>query len=104
MTPTIEVTDEAKALADEHGIDLSTVKGSGAGGKIVKKDVVKLVPSDEKPTKAAAKTFYCPGCGKRSDVPGECVGGEFGHAPIAFVDAAELDGPPEGHTPAPNTD
>jgi hypothetical protein len=48
--------------------------------------------------------FYCPGCGKRSDLPGECVGGEFGHAPIAYVSTKELAGDESKHTPAPNTD
>jgi hypothetical protein len=53
---------------------------------------------------ADEKAFYCPGCGKRSDTAGECVGGEFGHAPIAFVSTDELAGDPANHTPAPNSD
>jgi hypothetical protein len=48
--------------------------------------------------------FYCPGCGKRSDTAGECVGGQMGHDPIAYVSTKELSGDPEKHTPAPNTD
>jgi hypothetical protein len=48
--------------------------------------------------------FYCPGCGKRSDTAGECVGGEFGHAAIAYVSTKELAGDPDKHTPAPNSD
>jgi pyruvate/2-oxoglutarate dehydrogenase complex dihydrolipoamide acyltransferase (E2) component len=34
-----EVTDEAVKLASEHGLDLAAVKGSGAGGRILVKDV-----------------------------------------------------------------
>lgn len=55
------------------------------------------------PTVKALKELYCPGCGARSTEPGTCVGGEFGHAPIAFVDAKELDGPADKHTPAPSS-
>lgn len=55
-------------------------------------------------TAAGEAKFYCPGCGKRSDTAGDCVGGEFGHAPIAYVSTKELAGDPAKHTPAPNTD
>lgn len=48
--------------------------------------------------------YYCPGCGKRYDAAGECVGGEFGHAPIAVVSTKELAGDADKLTPAPNTD
>ncbi|HEX9925307.1 MAG TPA: E3 binding domain-containing protein [Anaerolineae bacterium] len=34
-----EATDEAVKLASEHGLDLAAVKGSGAGGRILVKDV-----------------------------------------------------------------
>ncbi len=37
------VTDSARALADEHGIDLLVVKGTGAGGRITKPDVDQFV-------------------------------------------------------------
>jgi len=36
---TNNVTPAAQALADEHGIDLSTIEGSGKGGKVMKADV-----------------------------------------------------------------
>lgn len=36
-------TDSARDLAFEHGIDIRTVQGSGAGGRIVKKDVEALL-------------------------------------------------------------
>lgn len=38
-----DATDTAKELAEEHGIDLSTVTGTGADGKITKADVEKAV-------------------------------------------------------------
>lgn len=40
---TVEVTDGARALAEEHGVDLSTVQGSGAGGRVTKQDVRRAV-------------------------------------------------------------
>lgn len=39
----IEATDSAKELANENGIDLATVNGSGANGRIIKSDVEALV-------------------------------------------------------------
>ncbi len=104
-TAELNATESAVKLAAEHGIDLATVTGTGADGKITQPDVQKLIaPADDKAkTSGKATDFYCPGCGKHSDLPGECVGaeGSFGHAPIVMVDAAELDGDPSDHTPAP---
>ena len=39
----IDATDTAVSLAAEHGIDLATVTGTGAGGKIVLRDVKALI-------------------------------------------------------------
>ena len=39
----LKITDAAKKLAEENGIDLSTVKGTGKGGTILKSDISKLV-------------------------------------------------------------
>jgi pyruvate/2-oxoglutarate dehydrogenase complex dihydrolipoamide acyltransferase (E2) component len=41
--PKIDVTDGAIKLANEHGIDLSSIQGSGADGRIVKRDVEALL-------------------------------------------------------------
>jgi pyruvate/2-oxoglutarate dehydrogenase complex dihydrolipoamide acyltransferase (E2) component len=43
----IDATDEAKSLADEHGIDLSSVEGSGKDGRITKRDVEDAVEEAE---------------------------------------------------------
>lgn len=39
QTSSVDATPAAAVLADEHGIDLAGVKGTGAGGKIIKGDV-----------------------------------------------------------------
>ena len=41
--PEINITDAARKLAEEHGIDLAGLEGSGAGGRILKGDVEKAI-------------------------------------------------------------
>jgi large subunit ribosomal protein L21 len=41
--PEIDITDAARKLADENGIDLAGLEGSGAGGRILKGDVEKAI-------------------------------------------------------------
>jgi pyruvate dehydrogenase E2 component (dihydrolipoamide acetyltransferase) len=40
-------TDAARALAEEKGIDLATVQGTGAEGRITKDDVAAVLGADE---------------------------------------------------------
>src|SRR5699024_262047 len=50
----------ARRMAEDKGIDLSDVKGSGENGRIVKKDIENYKPSEkaaEKPAVAAAQTY-----------------------------------------------
>jgi 2-oxoisovalerate dehydrogenase E2 component (dihydrolipoyl transacylase) len=42
-------------LSGEHGIDLGQVKGSGAGGRITRKDLLSIIESGNIPTAASAK-------------------------------------------------
>ena len=44
----IRVSPLARRLAEEHGIDLSRIQGSGPGGRIVKEDVEKAIEEKEK--------------------------------------------------------
>lgn len=39
----IDATDSARALADEHGLDLATITGTGTNGRILKSDVEKVL-------------------------------------------------------------
>ena len=52
----IKASPLAKKLADEKGIDISKVPGSGDGGRIVKKDVDSFVPAAAQQTPAAKQT------------------------------------------------
>ena len=44
----IRVSPVARRLAEEHGIDLSQIQGSGPGGRIVREDVEKAIEEKEK--------------------------------------------------------
>jgi len=45
-----------RRMADEHGIDLSQVEGTGIGGRIRKRDLVALIESGGQPSEQAAGT------------------------------------------------
>lgn len=45
--PVIDATEAAARLAEENGIDLGEVKGSGVGGRIIIGDVEALLPPDD---------------------------------------------------------
>ena len=49
------ISDAAAYLAKAHKIDLSTVKGTGAGGRIVREDIDKAIAAKAK-AKDAAKS------------------------------------------------
>lgn len=52
----IKASPRAKALAREHGIELSTLKGSGPGGRIVESDVLAVkAPRSDRPRAATEK-------------------------------------------------
>ena len=50
-TRRVKVSPSARRLAQEHGIDLSEVEGSGPQGRIVKKDVLACVEARARPKK-----------------------------------------------------
>ncbi|WP_421978434.1 pyruvate dehydrogenase complex dihydrolipoamide acetyltransferase [Roseivirga seohaensis] len=50
----IKASPLAKRLAQEKGINISEVKGSGDGGRIIKRDVEDFVPAKAEQTKSAA--------------------------------------------------
>jgi len=50
LNPQVDVvaTEAAQKLADEHGIDLRTVEGSGKDGGVIKSDVEKIIEERER--------------------------------------------------------
>ena len=61
----------ARKLAEENGIDLTAIKGSGKGGRITKEDVLKAVAALEQPKPAAPATTNT--ATVQATVPGERV-------------------------------
>jgi pyruvate dehydrogenase E2 component (dihydrolipoamide acetyltransferase) len=47
IRPPIKASPLAKKLARKYGVDLSTIKGSGPGGRVLKEDVIKLAEEKE---------------------------------------------------------
>lgn len=61
MAESTKATDSARQSAEEKGIDLSSVKGSGSGGQVTKSDVEQAsAPEAESATaeEAPEKLFY----------------------------------------------
>ena len=50
----------AKALAKDKGIDITSVKGSGENGRIVKADIDNFIPAVPKPAQVAVKANVAP--------------------------------------------
>ncbi len=55
-----KISPLARKLAEEHGIDMSTVKGSGPGGRIVKEDILRAVEESKAVAEAATKEEVTP--------------------------------------------
>lgn len=45
--PDVEITDAARELAEEHGLDLAAIEGTGVDGRILKGDVEKAIRARE---------------------------------------------------------
>ncbi|MFQ5691089.1 MAG: 50S ribosomal protein L21 [Gemmatimonadota bacterium] len=60
--PELDITEVARALAEEHGLDLARIEGSGKGGRILKSDV-------EKAIKAKARSSEAPAADEADEAP-----------------------------------
>ncbi len=49
----VKATPVARKIADDEGVDLSSLKGTGVGGKVTKSDVLGAASKDEAPASAA---------------------------------------------------
>jgi len=81
----------AKKLAERHGLDLSTVKGTGPGGRITRDDVLAAVKTAQAPARAAEPAIVesIPLTGIRK-ITAERMSSSFTHTPHAFL-STEVD-------------
>ncbi len=70
-TGRVKASPLARKIAEEKGVDLSTVTGSGPGGRIVEKDVTSAGSADKTP---AAKSAAAPAAKKQSAAPAISAG------------------------------
>jgi pyruvate dehydrogenase E2 component (dihydrolipoamide acetyltransferase) len=54
------VSPVARRLADEHGIDLKSIQGSGPSGRIIKRDVLQVIDTESETTAAATTIRSAP--------------------------------------------
>ena len=59
--PRMRVSPVARRIAEEHGIDLSTVRGTGPGGRVIKRDVEQAVENRASAATAADAARVAPG-------------------------------------------
>ena len=90
-----------RRLADEHGLDLSTIEGTGTGGRITKKDVMAVIESGgaaaaaAAPAAAPATAEVPPAAAAPAPVPAAPV------APAAAAPAAQTVAPGAGEEIVP---
>ena len=54
----LRVSPVARRLAEEHGVDLQTIQGSGPAGRIIKRDILQIVGATVETTAAAHTTVH----------------------------------------------
>jgi pyruvate dehydrogenase E2 component (dihydrolipoamide acetyltransferase) len=69
----IKASPLARRLAEAHGIDLSTMKGSGPGGRIVRADIDSMAGRAPSTAPTAAKPATAPAAPVSSETPHEAV-------------------------------
>jgi pyruvate dehydrogenase E2 component (dihydrolipoamide acetyltransferase) len=69
----IKASPLARRLAEAHGIDLSTMKGSGPGGRIVRADIDSMAGRAPSTAPTAAKPAAAPAAPVSSETPHEAV-------------------------------
>jgi len=81
----------ARKLAERHGLDLSTVEGTGPGGRITRDDVLAAVKTVQAPAQAAEPAIVesIPLAGIRK-ITAERMSSSFTHTPHAFL-STEVD-------------
>lgn len=82
-------------LSQEHGIDLNQVSGTGVGGRITRKDLLKLIESGNIPiagqTAVSAATQAVDEAAVPSEVPGQVAGAPVQPAPAVNIPVSSGD-------------
>ncbi|MEO6404184.1 MAG: pyruvate dehydrogenase complex dihydrolipoamide acetyltransferase [Ferruginibacter sp.] len=73
----IKASPLAKKLAQEKGVDISSIQGSGDGGRIIKKDVDSYTPSETKAVKSTQE--------KTANAPAFTATGEEGYTDVQLT-------------------
>ena len=70
-----------RKLAKEHNVDLASMEGSGAGGRISKKDILEAVTSVPKPSASSAPASAAPAASVQAAAPAPppATGGALSH-------------------------
>src|SRR5712691_237770 len=93
----VEVTEGAELLAKAKGIDLATIKGSGPGGSIRRRDVAEVVERQQAAEKAPTLPSPASGGGIKADQPAS--GGKKAGTPEVTVGAPAQAQSPTGSIP-----
>jgi len=80
-----------RRMAKEHGIDLTTIEGSGAGGRITKEDIESVIAAQSAP---AASAPVAPAAAPRPSAPPPAAGGPAVHG-AQYAPALQLGVPRE---------
>jgi len=89
----VQASPRARRLAEEHGIDLRTLTGTGPGGRIVEDDVRRAIAQREQAGAAAVEGATIPVAGMRGAIARRMMESIHGSAQVTLateVDATEL--------------
>jgi len=81
-------------IASEHGVDPAAVQGTGAGGRVTKKDILAYIESGPPPVDA-------PAAGQPEAAPAQPAAAAPAEAPAAPAEAPAAPTPPSAPAPAP---
>src|SRR3954462_13013101 len=71
QSETMKSSPAARRIADERGIDIAAVSGTGRGGVVSKPDVLAASPAIERPSTPRPTTSIAPARGGNGAAPGE---------------------------------
>lgn len=97
-TERIHSSPLVRRMAKEHGVDLSTIEGSGAGGRITKQDIETVIAASSGASPAGAPAEVSPAAARRPIPPPPAAVAQPGAAPAhgsQFIPALQVGVPRE---------